>query len=51
MIDDDLLNILVCPICKADVEEKDGMIVCKGCSKKYPIKNGVPILIAKEAQD
>lgn len=51
MIDKDLLNILVCPICKADVDEQDDIIVCKNCKKKYPIKNGVPIMIADEAQD
>lgn len=51
MIDDDLLNILICPDCKSDVEELDGMIICKNCHKKYPIRNGVPIMLVQEAQD
>lgn len=51
MLDKDLLNILVCPLCKADVQEKDGKVLCSKCNKKYPIKNGVPIMLAEEAQD
>jgi len=49
MIDKDLLRILACPACKGDVEEKDNRIVCKKCGKKYPIKDGVPVMIIDEA--
>jgi uncharacterized protein YbaR (Trm112 family) len=31
MIDRELIDILVCPACKADVELKKDKIVCKGC--------------------
>lgn len=51
MIDKQLLDILACPACKADVELKDNLIVCKQCGKKYPIKNGIPIMLIDEAQD
>jgi len=51
MIDKELLNILACPACKADVELKDNKIVCKKCGKKYPIKDGIPIMLIDEAEN
>lgn len=46
-IPDDLFNILACPLCKADLEytkDKKGL-VCSGCGEKYPIKEGIPVLL------
>ncbi|MFA5118215.1 MAG: Trm112 family protein [Candidatus Omnitrophota bacterium] len=51
MIDKELLNILACPACKADVELKDEKIVCKKCSKKYPVRDGIPIMLIDEAEN
>jgi uncharacterized protein YbaR (Trm112 family) len=50
MIDKELLDILACPACKSDVELKENKIVCKGCSRKYPIKDGIPIMLIDEAE-
>lgn len=50
MIDKELLNVLVCPLCKADVELKEGKIACKKCGKKYPVGDGIPIMLIDEAQ-
>lgn len=50
MIDDKLLQILACPACGQDVMLKDSRIVCKGCGRKYPIKDGVPVLLADQAE-
>ncbi|MDD5595951.1 MAG: Trm112 family protein [Candidatus Omnitrophica bacterium] len=50
MIDKDLLEILACPACKGDVELKGDKIVCKKCQKKYPIKDGIPIMLIDEAE-
>ncbi len=51
MIDKELLEILACPACKQDVELKDNEIVCKKCGKKYPIKDGIPIMLIDEAEE
>ncbi|UCG35539.1 MAG: Trm112 family protein [Candidatus Omnitrophota bacterium] len=51
MIDENLLKILACPACKADVELKDNKIICTKCKKKYPIKDGIPIMLVEEAED
>lgn len=50
MIDKELLDILACPACKADVELIDNKIVCTKCKKKYPIKDGIPIMLIDEAE-
>ncbi len=51
MIDKTLLEILACPSCKADVEMKDNKIVCKKCGKKYPIRDGIPVMLIDQAEE
>ena len=51
MIDKELLDILACPACKADVELKDNKIVCKKCGKKYPVREGIPVMLIDEAEE
>jgi uncharacterized protein YbaR (Trm112 family) len=51
MISDDLLRILACPACKARVElVKDTWLVCtnEDCRRKYPIRDGIPIMLIEE---
>lgn len=50
MIDKELLAILACPACKADVELKDEKIVCTKCRRRYPIKDGIPVMLIDEAE-
>jgi len=50
MIDEELLKILACPACKADVILKENKIVCTKCGLKYPIKDGIPIMLIEEAE-
>ena len=50
MIDQSLLDILACPACRGDVKEADSKIVCLKCGRKYPIKDGIPILLVDEAE-
>jgi len=52
MIDKELLAILACPACKADVELKGEKIVCTNpkCGLKYPVKDGIPVMLIDEAE-
>ncbi len=50
MIDKELLSILACPACGKAVALKDGKIVCEKCGRKYPVKNGIPIMLVDEAE-
>ncbi len=49
-IDQDLLEILVCPACRGEVEQKEDKIVCLSCSRKYPIRDGIPVMLVDEAE-
>lgn len=51
MIDKELLEILACPACKSDVILENEKIVCTQCKKKYPIKDGIPIMLVDEAEE
>lgn len=50
MIDKELLNILACPACKADVKLEDEKIICTKCGGRYPIRDGIPIMLIDEAE-
>jgi len=50
MIDEELLKILACPACKSDVVLKEERIVCAKCRRRYPIKDGIPIMLIEEAE-
>ncbi|MCK9594695.1 MAG: Trm112 family protein [Candidatus Omnitrophica bacterium] len=50
MIDKELLDILACPFCKGDVELKENKIVCVKCNRKYPVKDGIPVMLIDEAE-
>ncbi|NQU18936.1 Trm112 family protein [bacterium] len=50
MIDEELLKILACPACKADIKLENNKIVCTKCGRKYPIKDGIPIMLIDEAE-
>ncbi len=49
-IDEKLLQILACPLCKTPVDLKDeNRLVCVQCHRAYPIRDGIPIMLADEA--
>ncbi|MEW5944811.1 MAG: Trm112 family protein [bacterium] len=52
MIDGKLLEILACPVCKADVryDEPNQKLICAGCGRKYPVRDGIPIMLEDEAE-
>ena len=47
-----LLDILVCPICKANLEYRrtPAELVCKPCRLAFPIRDGIPIMLQDEAR-
>lgn len=48
----ELLEILVCPKCKGDLEhrtEPDERLVCHACRLVYQVEDGIPIMLIDEA--
>lgn len=50
-MDDELLEILVCPLCKSKVRLESEKLVCEECGRGYPIRDGIPIMIVEEAEN
>ncbi len=50
MIDKELLDILACPLCKTEVKLEEGKLVCVKCGRRYPIRDGIPIMLIDEAE-
>jgi len=50
-VNQELLRILACPACHCRVELVDGpALLCQGCGLKYPIRDGIPVMLVEEAQ-
>ena len=47
-----LLDILVCPICKANLEYRKQVaeLVCKPCKLAFPIRDDIPVMLEGEAR-
>jgi uncharacterized protein YbaR (Trm112 family) len=47
-----LLDILVCPVCKANLEyvKNASELVCKPCKLAYPIRDDIPVMLVDEAR-
>lgn len=50
-LDEQLLKILVCPSCRGPVEHKERrhLIVCTECGLRYPVRDGIPVMLVEEA--
>lgn len=47
-----LLEILVCPICKGDLKllQDESGLVCEVDQLKFPVRDGIPIMLVDEAE-
>ena len=50
MIDKELLDILACPACKTEVTLDGDRLVCAQCGRRYPIRDGIPVMLIDEAE-
>ncbi|MBI5687696.1 MAG: Trm112 family protein [Verrucomicrobia bacterium] len=52
MIEKALLDILVCPKCKSVVKVEGDRLACQNaaCGLRYPIRDGIPIMLIDEAE-
>ena len=55
-VDPGLLEILVCPKCKGELDVKRGgegdetALDCASCSLSYPVEDGIPVMLVEEAR-
>lgn len=50
MIDRTLLELLACPVCKTAVREEGDRLVCVRCGRRYPVRDGIPVMLVEEAE-
>jgi len=53
-LDPHLLEIIVCPACRSDLDlvdsGADAELVCQGCGLAYPVRDNIPVLLVDEAR-
>lgn len=51
MVPQELLEILVCPVCKKTLELKNNgqSLKCTECHRVYPVRDDIPIMLVDEA--
>jgi len=47
----DLLDILVCPVCKTPVHPlaDHSALKCEACKRVYPVRDNIPVMLPEEA--
>ena len=47
-----LLDILVCPVCKANLEYRkaESELICRPCKLAFPVRDDIPIMLQEEAR-
>lgn len=48
-VTEELLKIVVCPACKGNLEAEGEALLCLSCRLRYPVRDGIPLLIADSA--
>jgi len=51
-VSQELLDILVCPLCKAPVKMTPDQrgLKCSTCRRVYPVRDDIPIMLVEEAR-
>ena len=52
MLSPELMNILVCPVCKGGLHPTDGdqKLVCAPCGLAFPVRDGIPVMLVDQAE-
>ncbi|MCK5786221.1 MAG: Trm112 family protein [Candidatus Sabulitectum sp.] len=54
MVDPRLLEILVCPRCKGELDHRTGteneeLLICHSCALAFPVRDDIPVMLLDEA--
>lgn len=52
LLNETLSRILVCPADHGDLseDEKASRLICGECGRRYPVRDGIPIMLIDEAE-
>jgi hypothetical protein len=43
------LRWLACPVCRQSLTQDSNLVCCTGCQRRYPVVDGIPVLLASRA--
>ncbi|HKA25474.1 MAG TPA: Trm112 family protein [Candidatus Eisenbacteria bacterium] len=48
----DLLSILICPVCRGDLEydSNASMLTCQACRLRYRVVDDIPVMLVDQAE-
>jgi uncharacterized protein YbaR (Trm112 family) len=51
-ISTELLELLVCPVCKTSLvlKDDDKGLLCRTCRRVFPIRDDIPVMLLEEAR-
>ena len=49
MIEERLMEILRCPLGKSKLRQEKDALVCERCGVRFPIREGIPVMLVHEA--
>lgn len=49
-LDPALVELLACPACHAPVRPAGSWLVCSGCGLRFPVRDGIPVMLLEEAE-
>jgi len=49
VLDEEMLSILRCPVTRSKLRLENGWLISETGGLRYPIRNGIPVLLAEEA--
>ena len=52
MLSSDLLEILVCPLCKSKLtyDKDNSVLICENDRLKYPVEDDIPIMLPERSE-
>ena len=49
-LDPEFVSLLACPDDHAPVREEGDRLVCERCGRRYPVRDGIPVMLVEEAE-
>ncbi|HBG05005.1 MAG TPA: hypothetical protein DDY22_05505 [Geobacter sp.] len=49
-LSDQILQLLACPGCRGKLVEIGESLHCPSCGLKFPVRDGIPVLLLSEAE-
>ena len=52
-MDNSLLEILACPVCKGSLlyKKQQQELICRACRLAYPIQDNIPVMLTEQARE